>query len=176
MVAKNRKVDMRGLTLMVGGLELDGVNFADNGAVEATSLAIEGNDYTFVAKQYKATVTVANGATTGKEAAIGMPAGFRPQMVAVEVTVASTNASNLQDIGDDADTDSFVDGLAISVATTGYKGTFACNGTRGYPGGTAGSGTELITPDEVEVVISADPGASGVTMELTFYGHQIVAV
>ncbi len=115
---------------------------------------------------YTTSVTVANGATTGKEAAIGLPANFRPMFVAVTVTTASTNATNLLDIGDDVDTDAFVDGISVASATTGYKGTFACNGTRGL----AGVGADLQTPDEIEVVISADPGATGVTYRLTFLG------
>ena len=50
---------------------------------------------------YQATITVANGATTGKEASIGMPANFIPMCVALNVTTASTNNVNLVDIGDD---------------------------------------------------------------------------
>jgi len=116
---------------------------------------------------YTATVTVANGATTGKEAAIGIPAYFIPLAVFVTVTTASTNAVNLVDIGDDADTDSFLDGAVIPLNTTGFKGIFGCNGVRGLGTGTGGS---LATPDEVEVVISGDPGATGATMRLTFLG------
>lgn len=115
---------------------------------------------------YTTSVTVASGATTGREAAIGLPANFRPMFVAVTVTTASTNAINLLDIGDDADTDSFVDGISVASNTTGYKGLFACNGVRGNTGLTA----DLQTPDEVEIVVSGDPGASGVTYRLTFLG------
>jgi hypothetical protein len=116
---------------------------------------------------YSTTVTVANGATTGKEAAIGIPANFTPLAVQITVTTASTNAVNLQDIGDDADTDSFVDGITVALNTTGYKGMFGCNGVRGLGTGTGGA---LVTPDEVEVVVSGDPGATGATMRLTFLG------
>lgn len=124
----------------------------------------------FTLQTYVATVTVANGATTGKEAAIGMPANFIPMAVAVNVTVASTNAVNLNDIGDDADTDSYVDGATIALNTTGFKGVFGCNGVRGMgPGSTTSTGATT-TADEVEVVISADPGATGATMRLTFIG------
>lgn len=115
---------------------------------------------------YTTSVTVASGQTTGKEAAIGLPENFRPMFVAVTVTTAATNAVNLQDIGDDVDTNSFVDGLAVAVNTTGYKGLFACNGVRGN----AGLDPALATPDEIEVVVSANPGASGVTLRLTFLG------
>ena len=54
-------------------------------------------------EQYTATVTVDNGATTGKESAIGMPTNFIPLACAVVVTVAATNAVNLDDVGSDAD-------------------------------------------------------------------------
>jgi hypothetical protein len=85
---------------------------------------------------------------------------------AVTVTTASTNAVNLLDIGDDADTDSFIDGISVACNTTGYKGMFGCNGVRGNTGLTGA----MTTPDEIEVVISADPGATGVTFRLTFLG------
>lgn len=179
MVARNRKVDMRGLTLQVGALEIDGEVLLDADDVTANTVVVDGSitvsgaDYTFKEQQYKATVTVANGATTGKEAAIAIPANFIPKLVAVECTVASTNACALVDIGDDADTDSFVDGaVSNDLTTTGYKGTFACNGVRGQATGTTGA---LVTPDEVEIVVSADPGATGVTLELTFFGTVITA-
>ena len=61
---------------------------------------------------YVATVTVANGATTGKESAIGIPSNFIPMGVMVAVTTAAANAVNLVDIGTDADTDGFVDGIS----------------------------------------------------------------
>ena len=122
---------------------------------------------TLTMQTYQASVTVANGATTGKEASIGMPANFIPMAVMVNVTTASTNAVNLNDIGDDGDTDSYLDGAAIAVNSTGFKGVFGCNGVRGLETGTGGATT---TADEVEVVVSGDPGASGVTMRLTFLG------
>jgi len=125
---------------------------------------------TFGLSTYKTTITVADGATTGKEAAIGMPADFLPLAVMVTVTVAATNAVNLQDIGDDADTDAYVDGATIALNTTGYKGIFGCNGVRGVGTGTAGA---LTTADEVEVVVSGDPGATGATMELVFLGVRV---
>lgn len=172
MVAKNRKVDMRGLTLQVGELEINGEVLAD-----VDSFTVVGSDYKFTDTTYKATVTVANGATAGKEAAIGMPANFIPRCVAVEVTVAATNAVNLNDIGDDVDTDSYLDGAAIALNTTGFKGVFGCNGVRSQgPGSVASITGALTTADEVEVVISADPGATGATMELTFFGTLVEAV
>jgi len=59
--------------------------------------------------QYTATITVADGDTTGKESAIGIPSNFIPMAVTVAVTTAAANAVNLNDIGTDADTDGFVD-------------------------------------------------------------------
>lgn len=120
---------------------------------------------------YQATVTVANGQTTGKESAIAMPAHFIPIAVLVHVTVAATNAVTLVDVGDDADTDSYVDGFtSVSINTTGFKGIFGCNGVRGAgPNGTASDGATA-TADEVEMVVSGDPGATGVTIRFTFIG------
>jgi hypothetical protein len=126
----------------------------------------------FKLSTYTTSVTVANGATTGKEAAIGMPANFLPMAVSVTVTTASTNAVNLNDIGDDADTDSYVDGAAIALNSTGYKGIVGCNGVRGMgPGSTTSTGATT-TADEVEIVISGDPGATGATVRLVFIGIE----
>jgi hypothetical protein len=126
----------------------------------------------FKLSTYTTSVTVANGATTGKEAAIGMPANFLPMAVSVTVTTASTNAVNLNDIGDDADTDSYVDGASIALNTTGYKGIVGCNGVRGMgPGSTTSTGATT-TADEVEIVISGDPGATGATVRLVFIGIE----
>lgn len=123
---------------------------------------------------YTATVTVANGATTGKEAAIGMPANFMPIAMALTVTTAATNAVTLVDVGDDADTDAYIDGATTpSLATTGYKGLFGCNGARSLGDITGGVTGALTTADEVEVVVSGDPGATGVTMRLTFFGLRV---
>jgi enolase len=118
---------------------------------------------------YTATVTVASGATTGTEASIGMPANFLPLGVAVIVTTAATNSVNLQDIGSDADNDGYIDGLSIAVNSTGFKGFFGCNGALT---GLTGANT---TADEVEVVVSGDPGASGVTLVLKMFGISTTA-
>lgn len=139
-------------------------------ATAKEEIKISRDTETVALSTYKTTVTVANGATTGKEAAIGMPANFMPLGVMVTVTTAATNAVNLNDIGDDVDTDSYVDGIVVALNTTGYKGLFGCNGVRGAGTGTGGA---LTTADEVEVVISADPGATGVTMELVFIGIRV---
>ena len=116
---------------------------------------------------YVATVTVANGATTGKESAIGIPSNFIPMGVTVAVTTAAANAVNLVDIGTDADTDGFVDGITAAVNSTGFKGFFPCNGVLGMSGGTTTAATE--TADEVEIVLSADPGGDTVVV-LKFFG------
>jgi enolase len=116
---------------------------------------------------YVATVTVANGATTGKESSIGIPSNFIPMGVTVAVTTAAANAVNLVDIGTDADTDGFVDGITAAVNSTGFKGFFPCNGVLGMSGGTTTAATE--TADEVEVVLSGDPGGDTVVV-LKFFG------
>ena len=131
----------------------------------ATTGAIT-NEMTF--SQYTATITIASGATTGKESSIGIPSNFIPMGVAVTITTAATNSFALNDSGTDADTDGFVDGIAPSVNSTGFKGFFPCNGVLGMSGGTTTAATE--TADEVEVVVSGDPGATGVTMVLKFIG------
>ena len=116
---------------------------------------------------YVATVTVANGSTTGKESAIGIPSNFIPMGVTIAVTGAASNAVNLVDIGTDADTDGFVDGITAAVNSTGFKGFFPCNGVLGMSGGTTTAATE--TADEVEVVLSGDPGGD-TTVVLKFFG------
>ena len=116
---------------------------------------------------YVATITVANGATTGKESSIGIPSNFIPMGVTVAVTGAASNAVNLVDIGTDADTDGFVDGITAAVNSVGFKGFFPCNGVLGMSGGTTTAATE--TADEVEIVLSGDPGAD-TTVVLKFFG------
>ena len=116
---------------------------------------------------YTATVTVANGATTGKESSIGIPSNFIPMAVMIAVTGAASNAVNLVDIGTDADTDGFVDGITAAVNSTGFKGFFPCNGVLGMSGGATTAATA--TADEVEVVVSGDPGAD-TTIVMKFIG------
>ena len=116
---------------------------------------------------YTATVTVANGATTGKESSIGIPSNFIPMGVMITVTGAAGNSVNLNDIGTDADTDGFVDGISAAVNSTGFKGFFPCNGVLGMSGGTTTAATE--TADEVEIVLSGDPGAD-TTVGMKFIG------
>ena len=116
---------------------------------------------------YVATITVADGATTGKESSIGIPSNFIPMGVTIAVTGAASNAVNLVDIGTDADTDGFVDGITAAVNSVGFKGFFPCNGVLGMSGGTTTAATE--TADEVEIVLSGDPGAD-TTVVLKFFG------
>ena len=116
---------------------------------------------------YTATVTVANGATTGKESSIGIPSNFIPMGVMITVTGAAGNSVNLNDIGTDADTDGFVDGISAAVNSTGFKGFFPCNGVLGMSGGTTTAATE--TADEVEIVLSGDPVAD-TTVVMKFIG------
>lgn len=116
---------------------------------------------------YTATITVADGDTTGKESSIGIPNNFIPMAVMIAVTTASSNAVNLVDIGTDSDTDGFVDGITVALNSTGFKGFFPCNGVLGMSGGATTAATE--TADEVELVISGTAGAGGV-IALKFFG------
>ena len=116
---------------------------------------------------YTATVTVADGATTGKESAIGIPSNFIPMGVMIAVTGAASNSVTLNDIGTAADTDGFVDGISAAVNSTGFKGFFPCNGVLGMSGGTTTAATA--TADEVEIVLSGDPGAD-TTVVMKFFG------
>ena len=133
------------------------------GALLLNSIATDS----FTVQTYQATITIGAAATTANEASIGMPGNFLPVAVMVTVDIAAANAVNLQDIGDDGDTDSYCDGLAIAVNSTGFKGIFGCNGVRGLGTGTTGAVT---TADEVEVVLSGDPGAATSVLTLTFLG------
>ena len=109
---------------------------------------------------YTATVTVANGDTTGKESSIGIPSNFIPMAVMIAVTTAAANAVNLVDIGTDTDTDGFVDGISVAVNSTGFKGFFPCNGVLGMSGGTTTASTA--TAEATELVVSGDPGGDTV--------------
>ncbi|MDB4490327.1 hypothetical protein N9045_02300 [bacterium] len=126
--------------------------------VKSSTTGAVTNSMTF--SEYTATITVANGATTGKEAAIGIPSNFIPMGVVIAVTTASGNAVNLVDIGTDADTDGFVDGITVALNSTGFKGFFPCNGVLGMSGGSTTVATA--TADEVELVVSGDPGSDTV--------------
>ena len=141
---------------------------SENGFQDITKNSTTGAvTSTMTLQTYEATITVANGATTGKEAAIGIPSNFIPMGVTVAVTTAATNAVNLVDVGTDADTDGYVDGISAAVNSVGFKGFFGCNGVLGMSGyTTAASGA---TADEVELVVSGDPGSDTVLV-LKFFG------
>ena len=117
--------------------------------VKSATTGANTNEMTF--SQYTATVTIASGATAGKESSIGIPSNFIPMGVTVAVTTAATNSVTLNDIGTDADPDGFVDGISPNVASTGFKGFFPCNGVLGMSGGATTASTE--TADEVEAVV-----------------------
>ena len=119
-------------------------------------------------KEFTATITVANGQTTGKETAIQIPTNFIPLGIGVVVTVASANAVNLVDIGTDADTDGYVDGASLATNTTGWKGFLGCNGALGMSG--FSPGIAGLAGDEVELVLSGAPGGTGVTIVLKVLG------
>ena len=152
----------------MGNTTFSGPVRSDNGFQDVTKNATTGAiTSTMTLQTYEATITVANGATTGKEAAIGIPANFIPMAVTIAVTTASVNNVNLQDIGTDADTDGYVDGITVALNSTGFKGFFGCNGVLGMSGFTTGSSG--LVGDEVELVVSGDPGGDTVIV-LKFIG------
>ena len=117
---------------------------------------------------YSTSITIAASGTDHKESSIGIPSNFIPMGVAITVTSAAANNVNLVDIGTDADTDGFVDGITAATNSTGFKGFFPCNGVLGMSGGATTAATA--TSDEVEVVLSGDPGAAGATIVMKFIG------
>mgnify|MGYP003137691664 CR=1 FL=1 len=131
------------------------------------SYAVDKDMTAYKLATYEATITVDNGATTGKESAIAMPSHFVPIAVGVTVVTASTNSVNFQDVGSDADTDGYVDGASIAVNSTGFKGVIPCNGVLAVGNPTAGA--VIGTADEVECVISGDPGSDTV-LRFNFVG------
>ena len=116
---------------------------------------------------YSTSITIAASGTAHKETSIAIPSNFIPMGVAVTMTGATANAVNLVDIGTDANTDGFVDGITVAMNSTGFKGFFPCNGVLGMSGGTTTASTA--TADEVEVVISGTAGVGGV-LALKFFG------
>jgi len=117
---------------------------------------------------YSTSITIAATGTAFTEDSIGIPSNFIPMGVAITVTTAATNAVNLVDIGTDADTDGYVDGITAALNSTGFKGFFPCNGVLGMSGGTTTAATE--TADEVEIVISGAAGTGGAVVALKFFG------
>ena len=73
------------------------------------------------AVQLQTTITVANGDTTGKEAAIGI-LKLHPYGRVSRCYTAAANSVTLNDIGTERDTDGFVDGISAAVNSTGFKG------------------------------------------------------
>ncbi len=141
---------------------------SENGFQDITKDATSGLvTSTMTLQTYEATITVANGDTTGKEGAVGIPANFIPMGVTIAVTTAAANNVNLVDIGTDADTDGYVDGISVAVNSTGFKGFFGCNGILGMSGFT--TGVSGLVGDEVELVVSGDPGGDTVIV-LKFFG------
>ena len=126
----------------------------------ASKYALSNDNSVFKYTSYRATITVANGATTGKESAIGMPSNFVPVAIALTVVTASTNSVNFQDVGDDGDTDGYIDGASIAVNSAGFRGVIPCNGVLAVGNPTAGA--VIGTADEVECVVSGDPGSDTV--------------
>ena len=116
---------------------------------------------------YSATITVLNGALTGQEAAIGMPANFIPLCVSITVTSASLNDVVLEDLGPESNPDGYIDGAAISVNSTGFKGIFGLNGVLNLA--THPPTAHTPTPDEVKCTLGSDPGADTV-IRFTFFG------
>ena len=155
------------LTCHCGGVEGE-VTLSENGFKNIIKNSTTGaltNEMTL--STYSTSITIAASGTEHKEASIGIPSNFIPMGVAITMTGATANAVNLVDIGTDADTDGFVDGISVAMNSTGFKGFFPCNGVLGMSGGATTASTE--TADEVEVVISGTAGAGGV-LALKFFG------
>ena len=75
---------------------------------------------------YSTSITIAASGTDHKESSIGIPSNFIPMGVAITVTSAAANNVNLVDIGTDADTDGFVDGISVAINSTGFQRFFPC--------------------------------------------------
>ena len=121
-------------------------------------------------KTYQATVTVANGATTGDEAAIGFPSNFIPMYCCIRNNSVTTTGGNITDVGTAGDPNAYVDGAVVATSAAGTAQIFACNGVAGI--GSGGSGTTAgipLTPDEIRVTM-ADPGLSAASVTVTFIG------
>jgi hypothetical protein len=160
--AVTKIADVNGVT---GGNSVTADAAVESGALFLSSIATDG----FVMKTYQATVSVANGATTGTEAAIGFPADFIPMFVVVRNNTVTTTGGVIADVGTQGSAQAYVDGAALASSAATAK-IFACNGVNGI--GSGGSGTTAgipITPDEIMVTM-ADPGASGASITVTFIG------
>ena len=135
------------------------------GALLLSSIATIG----CVMQTYQATVTVANGATTGTEAIIGFPSNYIPMFCVVTNNSVTTSGGNITDVGTAADPNAYVAGCVLATSSAQSQ-IFACNGIAGV--GSGGSATVAgipLTPDEVRVTM-ADPGLSAASITVTFIG------
>ena len=135
------------------------------GALLLSSIATIG----CVMKTYQATVTVANGATTGTEAIIGFPTNFIPMFCVITNNAVTTTGGVIADVGTQGVAQAYVDGATVASSSVQSQ-IFACNGVNGI--GSGGSGTTAgipLTPDEIMVTM-ADPGLSAASVTVTFVG------
>ena len=135
------------------------------GALLLSSIATIG----CVMKTYQATVTVANGATTGTEAIIGFPSNYIPMFCVITNNSVTTTGGVIADVGTAASAQAYVDGASVASSSVQSQ-IFACNGVNGI--GSGGSGTTAgipLTPDEIMVTM-ADPGLSAASVTVTFVG------
>jgi len=154
------------LNAATGGNSVTADAAKEAGALLINSIATTG----FVMKTYQATVTVANGATTGDEAAIGFPANFIPMYCCIRNNAVTTSGANITDVGTAGDPNAYVDGAVVATAAAGTAQIFACNGVAGI--GSGGSATVAgipLTPDEIRVTM-VDPGLTGASITVTFIG------
>lgn len=160
--AVTKIADVNGVT---GGNSVTADAAKEAGALFLSSIATTG----LVMKTYQATVTVANGATTGDEAAIGFPANFIPMFCVIRNNSITTSGGVIADVGTAASAQAYVDGASLASSAVASQ-IFACNGVNGI--GSGGSGTTAgipLTPDEIRVTM-ADPGLSAASVTVTFIG------
>lgn len=160
--AVTKIADVNGVT---GGNSVTADAAVESGALFLSSIATTG----LVMKTYQATVTVANGATTGDEAAIGFPANFIPMFCVIRNNSITTSGGVIADVGTAASAQAYVDGASLASSAVASQ-IFACNGVNGI--GSGGSGTTAgipLTPDEIRVTM-ADPGLSAASVTVTFIG------
>ena len=119
--------DLNGQTAAASGA--DATKLA--GALLLNSIATIG----CVMKTYQATVTVANGATTGTEAAIGFPANFIPMFCVIRNNNATTTGGIIADVGTQGSAQAYVDGASVASTSAGTTQIFACNGVNGIGSG-----------------------------------------
>ena len=74
---------------------------------------------------YSTSITVASSGTSHKHFLLEYLLILFQWVVAITVTSAAANNVNLVDIGTDADTDGFVDGISVAINSTGGTATNA---------------------------------------------------